>query len=194
MTFKRFLRYAALALLALLSIAVAVSGYFLARRQIAVYVLAKNAAALKADYAPLRVLILSRSDEAVSARCFLYDADGREIASFERSWSGWALDVESISVPVSGRVFAFPSRISAGRASPRGGTDLFPYYDKGGFPAIFDSSALSPALRSAFSGLFAFVKAFGGTKSIPVRLRDAEVGAVYLLTAYRDGRTSFSRE
>ncbi|MFA6505098.1 MAG: hypothetical protein WCT14_03310 [Treponemataceae bacterium] len=194
MNYRRFLFLAAISFLSVVGVALIVSGYFLIRKQIAVHVLEKNAETLKTEYSPLRVLILSRSDQAVSARCFFYDADGREIASFERSWNGWELDVESILVPSAGRIFVFPSRISTGQSAPRGGTDLFGYYDTKGFPAIFASTSLNPSTYSAFSGLFAFIKAFGGTKRDLKRLRDFEVGAVYEFTAYSDGRIVFTRE
>jgi hypothetical protein len=113
---------------------------------------------LKSETVPLRFMVLSRSDETVSARFRFYDADGVEIASFERSWNGSELSIDSVIVPVGERALVFPSRVFTDAVPPKRGTELFGYYDRGGFPAIFNSSALDKTARSALGELFGRVR------------------------------------
>ena len=173
---------------------------------------------LKAEFVPLRFMVLSRSDAAVSARFRFYDADGAEISSFERSWNGSELSIDSLVVPVGERALVFPSRVFTDLVPPRRGTELFAYYDRGGFPAIFQSAALDRTARSALTDLFGpgrsaprgaettaaggaasrtdrlLKAAFGSAVHDLKRLRSFEVGAVYALVARTDGGIEIIRE
>ena len=173
---------------------------------------------LKTQFVPLRFMVLSRSDAAVSARFRFYDADGNEISSFERSWNGSELSIDSLVVPVGARALVFPSRVFTDLVPPRRGTELFAYYDRDGFPAIFQSAALDRTARSALTDLFGRVRSAergdgGGVEDRPVsradrllrgafgsavhdlkRLRSFEVGAVYALVARTDGGIEIIRE
>lgn len=193
MTFRRLLRRALIILFTLICSAALMAGYIALRGKLALSRLASSSASLKSEYVPLRFMLLSRSDATVSARFFLYDADGREIASFERSWNGSELDVETLLVPVGGRGLAFPVRVFADSSSPRGGTELFGYYDRRGFPAVVDSAALDERTRGAIAAVFLSVKIFGAPVRDLRRLRYAEVGAVYALTVRFPGGISLER-
>lgn len=113
---------------------------------------------IKESTIPLRFMILSRSDTDISARFRFYNADGREIASFERAWSGYELAIDSLIVPVAGKQLLFPVRVFTDAIAPGKGTELFMYYDRDGFPAIFDSQSLDREARAALSQLFSRVK------------------------------------
>ena len=193
MTVRRFLRRAFLFLFTLLCAAAFMAGFMAIDGRLARSRLEARPGILKAEYVPLRFMLLSRSDTSVSARIFLYDADGREIASFERSWNGSELHVETVLVPVAGGGLAFPVRISAGASSPRGGTDLTGYYDRRGFPAVADSLLLDDKNRRAIAAVFRGVKLFGGPVRDVRRLRGAEVGAVYALAVRFPGGVSLER-
>ncbi len=173
---------------------------------------------LKAESVPLRFMVLSRSDTSVSARFRFYDAEGVEISSFERSWNGSELSIDSVVVPVGERALVFPSRVFTDAVAPKRGTDLFGYYDRDGFPAIFHSSALDRGARSALSELFSRIRssergddpaagngrpwagdrllkgAFGNAVHDLKRFRTFEVGAVYALVARTDGGIEIIRE
>lgn len=171
---------------------------------------------LKAESVPLRFMVLSRSDTSVSARFRFYDADGLEISSFERSWNGSELSIDSVVVPVGERALVFPSRVFTDAVAPKRGTELFGYYDRGGFPAIFHSTTLDGMARSALSELFGRIRssergddlvtevlqpgdrllkgAFGNAVHDLKRVRTFEVGAVYVLVARMDGGIEIIRE
>lgn len=189
-------------------------GALVARQRFLIVKLEDRVALLKAETIPLRFMVLSRSDQSVSARFRFYDADGNEIAAFERSWNGSELFIDSIVVPVGGRFLVFPSRVFTEAMAPRSGTGLFDYYDHDGFPAIFDSAGLDGRLRSSLSVLFSRVKrsegaateAGGGGEPVAIpgswgnavhdlrRFREFEVGAVYSLTARSTGGIEIIRE
>lgn len=188
MTFRFLLRRALLLLLAAAVALVLAASCVAARGRLAAALLSARPAV------PLRFTVLSRGDRTISARFFLYDAEDREIAAFERSWNGSELNFESVVVPVSRGKLVFPSRVFADSAAPRIGTGLFPYYDRSGEPAIFHSAGSGERERRAYRGLFAQVKLFGGQSGAPARLRDPEVGPVYALRAGADGTVEIVRE
>ena len=210
---KRFLRIL-LAVLVLAAIAFAVfSAYLISTQRAAVARLEDRIDRLKSEFTPLRFMVLSRSDSSVSARFRFYDAEGREISSFERSWNGSELAIDSVLVPVGDRVLAFPSRVFTDAIAPRRGTVLFGYYNRDGFPAIFDSPSLDGATRAALADLFDRVRIFDGPEWSgdpgPLaalkgvygsavhdlrRLRVFEVGAVYSLTVRAAGGIEILRE
>lgn len=200
------------ALLALGAAAVA-AGFVLARNRAVAERLEEAVARLESAVVPLRFMVLSRSEKTVSARFRFYDADGEEISSFERSWNGTELFVDSIVVPVKGGALVFPARVFTEETAPGRGTELFHYYDRQGFPAVFGSARLSEADRAAFSSLFAAVRgadgrgrdatsgeekalrgAYGNAVHDVARLRAFEVGVVYALVARTDGGVEIVRD
>ena len=146
---------------------------------------------------PLRFTVLSRGQETVSARFAFFDASGTEIAAFERSWKGYELSIECLVVPIADRTLVFPARVFADSAAPRIGTELFTYYDRAGFPAVFDSPELDAEARDALSDLFALLRAWdrskgetaGAEEESAARRRMAKVLAGVFADAYRDVRS-----
>jgi hypothetical protein len=194
MTFRRFLRRLALLLLSLVCAAGLVAGFVSVRGRIALHRLESVPGALKREYRPLRFMLLSRSDASVSARFFLYDADGREIAAFERSWNGYELDVDTALVPGESGGLAFPVRVFAVPAGPRRGTSLFWYYERDGVPGVADFPALDDSSRGNLSAVHLWVKLFGGPQRDRRRLRDTEIGVLYSLVVRFPGGVSVERE
>jgi len=198
---KSLLRIALFSLSLLFICAILVAGFVLVRQRTLIAKLEDRLSVLQAASVPLRFMVLSRSDQSISARFRFYDADGREIASFERSWNGSELAIDSVLVPVADTFLAFPSRVFTDSIAPRRGTDLFTYYDKDGFPAIYESSALDASTRKALSILFAQVRSseryeengkapkgsFGNAVHDLRRLRGFEVGTIYALVVRANG-------
>jgi hypothetical protein len=209
---QRFRRWSAVAFL----IGLAVSSLFFAYQRYGLWTFEAGDAP---DLAiPLRFTVLSRSDTSISGKFRFYNAEGREIASFERSWNGSELFIESLAIPLGERVFVFPCRVFTDAPTSKKGTSLFPYYDQDGFPAIFDSQAMSPPARQAVSTLFFRTRLsdalFGrnyAARIIPAmdspvfspygriqrrvhRSRELQTGVVYALRAYSDGTTEVEGE
>jgi len=162
---------------------------------------------LKLTTVPLRFMVLSRSDKELSARFRFYDGDGKEIASFERSWNGSDLYIDSLVVPLKTGAMAFPVRVFTDAVAPRGGTNLMYYYDFNGIPGIYDSSRLNDQQRQILKELFTKLKTaeglygsnaaanpgerlltyFGNAVHDIKQLRQFEVGTIYSLVIHTDG-------
>ncbi len=133
-------------------------GFFLVQQKKIIQDLERRIEQVKTTTIPLRFMVLSRSDEEISARFKFYSADGKEIASFERAWKGSELAIDTLVVPLKGQFLAFPVRVFTDAIAPNKGTLLFPYYDRDGMPAIFDSPTLDRELRLGLRDLFGALK------------------------------------
>ncbi len=166
---------------------------------------------LESGVIPLRFMILSRSEESISARFRFYDADGSEVRSFERSWRGSELFIDSVVVSLGKGHLVFPSKVFTNATAPRGGTELFPYYDSDGFPSIYGHTGLDKKGRATFSDLFGKVKrlernpeeskdaeglsgVYGNAVHDLRQLGGFEVGAVYALVVRPTGGIELIRE
>jgi len=169
---------------------------------------------IQATTIPLRFMLMIRSDTEIAARFRFYTPQGKEIASFERSWRGSELVIDSLVVPVGKQHFVFPFRVFTDQIAPRSGTLLFQYYDYEGFPGIFESPTLSAESRRLLTVLFQrlkvsegllgtsrdgdlsqrFSKIFGNAVHDIRQLRPFEVGVVYALVAHADGALEIVEE
>jgi len=196
----------ALLLLFLITFAV-LAGLFLQRQQRIIQNLEASIESLKITTVPLRFMVLSRSDTELSARFKFYNADGREIASFERSWNGSELYIDSLVVPLKTGALVFPVRAFTNAVAPRGGTNLMYYYDVNDMPGIYDSVNIDESKRQLLRNLFVQLKNaeglygsksgettggnilnyFGNAVHDIKQLRQFEVGTVYSLVVHTDG-------
>jgi hypothetical protein len=199
-------------------VAITVSSLIFVYRQYGLRTLKSGDVELPSLTLPLRFTVLSRSDTSISGRFHFYNALGREISSFERSWNGSELYIESLGISLGKRFFVFPSRVFTDSATAKKGTSLFPYYDQDGFPAVFDSPSLSPQTRQALATLFSrvmlsdslfgrnptvraapmknspFFSLFGRIQREVQRSRDLEIGVAYSFRAYADGTIEVEKE
>ncbi|WP_304224464.1 hypothetical protein [Gracilinema caldarium] len=205
--FRGFLRtLIALFIIGLIVIAIG-AGCFLQQQQKIIRSLEASIEALKMTTIPLRFVVLSRSDTEISARFKFYNADSREIASFERSWKGSELYIDSLVVPLKTGALVFPVRVFTDAVAPRGGTMLLNYYDFDGMPGIYDSASQDGQKRLMLKELFTKLKAseglygtnntgnpgsrllnyFGNAVHDIKQLRQFEIGTVYSLVIHSDG-------
>lgn len=215
---KRFFRSLFLGLLLAIIALAAFSAYTVMRQKRVLQNLEQRIGQLKEEQIPLRFMVLSRSGESVSARFRFYTADGKEIASFERSWNGYELAIDTILVPIGERFVGFPARVFTDAVAPGKGTNLFAYYDRSGFPAIFETPNLGAPERLAYEELFKQVRAFTDPLIETVRnspydlpskwlngafgnavhdirqLRSFEVGVIYSLVVRSSGGVEIIRE
>ena len=62
-------------------------------------------------YDMVHVVVYGVSDDTVSARFTIYNVDGKEIATIERSWNAEKLFIDFSSACFGGREFLFPYSI-----------------------------------------------------------------------------------
>lgn len=114
---------------------------------------------LKQEHVNLRFSITERAQEGLSARIKLYTADGKEIGVLEDSWPGERLFIDFILVKMGSGYLSFPYRVFTDAIPAAEGRDLTVFYDKAGFPAVFDQAGLSRSARAGLQALFLKVKA-----------------------------------
>lgn len=183
------------------------AGFFLQQQQKIIRSLEASLEELKMTTVPLRFMVLSRSNTEISARFKFYNADNREIASFERSWKGSELYIDSLVVPLKKGALVFPVRVFTDAVAPRGGTILLNYYDFDGMPGIYESASQDGQKRLMLKELFTKLKAseglygtnttgnpgsrllnyFGNAVHDIKQLRQFEIGTVYSLVIHSDG-------
>lgn len=148
--------------------------------------LEKNIQSLKDEIVPIRFMVLERDKGMVKARVRLYDLAGAEVDLLEMTWPGTELSFDFSVVPAAGRYLAFPRRIFTDRLAPSSGTNLYPRYDRGGFPAVFEGADFGRFGRKRLAELFEALKedrepsgAFGSVVHDIARIAAFEPGIVY---------------
>ncbi len=131
---------------------------------------------------------LGQNPESVSANISFFTPSNYLISSYERSWQGWELKIECIVLPLKKGVLVFPHRIYSNRTKFGTGVILFQYYNKKGFPAIYDYGFLSSEEKKAIKTLFKLVKfspslfkAFSSAKAQTIDLREFKRDKEFLL-------------
>jgi len=120
--------------------------------------------------------------------------EGNEVDLLEMTWPGTELSFDFSVVSVAGRYLAFPKRIFTDRLAPSSGTNLYPRYDRGGFPAIFEGGNFSAYSRKKLMDLFRMLKedgdpsgSFGSVVHDIARLAAFEPGIVYRVVSRSKG-------
>jgi hypothetical protein len=106
-------------------------------------------------YEPVRFILYSSADNSVSARFWFYDVSGREVASYERSWRGYALALEIQHLIAHPAYVSIPVRVkninTFGGITSRG-TVISRYFFKDK-DCILLSSAMNGLLSSDIAGI-----------------------------------------
>lgn len=156
--------------------------------------LEKSVQSLKEEIVPIRFMVVSRDEGVLKARVRIYDLAGNEVDLLEAEWPGSELCFDFSVVPVAGRYLAFPRRIFTERIAPSSGTNLYPRYDRSGFPAIFEGGGFQAAGRRKLVDLFRTLKedgepsgSFGSVVHDLARMASFETGVVYRVAVHPKG-------
>ncbi|MEN8120773.1 MAG: hypothetical protein ABFS35_10520 [Bacteroidota bacterium] len=120
--------------------------------------LEENIALLKEESIPLRFKILEKANDSISLVVKFYNADNKEINKIEQTLHGEELSFDFYVVPVKDRYVAFPSKIFTDKMAANDGMILYEYYNKEGYPAIFNSSEINPELYEGLKDVYLKVK------------------------------------
>lgn len=147
---------------------------------------------------PVGIAVFGRSTDTISARLSFRTADGAPVSTLERSWDGWELRMDCVLVGSNAGWLVFPYSMSTDRTDGGRGVNLLRYYDRSGFPAIYESSRLSSAERLALKRVFSVVRLerwlprfFGNVHHETAVIRAFDPNAEYLLHVAKDGSLSF---
>ncbi len=156
--------------------------------------LEKGIQSLKEEIVPIRFMVLERDKGMVKARVRMYDLGGNEVDLLEMTWPGTELSFDISVVPAAGRFLAFPRRIFTDRLAPSSGTNLYPRYDRAGFPAVFEGAEFGRLGRRRLEDLFQALKedrepsgSFGSVVHDIARIAAFEPGVVYKVVARAKG-------
>jgi hypothetical protein len=148
-----------LALALLIFLGCLVLGLLLKNQKARVKSLEERLSVLTETTRPVKFMLLSRSNGTITARFRFYDTTGKELAVFEQSWPGEELILDSVIIPAGKRFLAFPCRFFTDAVAPKNGTAIFDFYDRDGFPAIYDGPSLDAAARRDLVDFFALARA-----------------------------------
>jgi hypothetical protein len=148
---------------------------------------------------PVGMTVFGRSTDTISARFSFRTTDGETVSTLERSWDGWELRFDCVLVKTGSGWLVFPYSMSTDRTDEGRGVNLLRYYDRSGFPSIYESSRLSSAERLALKRVFSVVRMerwlprfFGNVHHETAVIRSFEPNVEYLLHVAKDGTVNFS--
>lgn len=150
---------------------------------------------------PVGMTVFGRSTDTISSRLSFRTADGAPVSTLERSWDGWELRVDCVLVRTEAGWLVFPYSMSTDRTGEGHGVNLLRYYDRAGFPAMYESTRLSPAERLALKRVFSVVRMerwlprfFGDVHHEVAVIREFDPNEEYSLHVAKNGSLSFSGE
>jgi len=114
--------------------------------------------ALGNEVLPVSVTVYGRGSDTISARVAFYTADGTMLNTFERSWPGWEISIESYLARSGSGWIVFPLTVMTDETRPGQGVDVTRYYSIDDFPAIYERSSLSRKEHNALSRFFTLAR------------------------------------
>jgi len=143
---------------------------------------------------PISLTVYGRGEDSLSMGLDFYDPSGTALGSMERSWNGWELTVDAVTVATGTGWLVFPFKAYTDAGGRDKGLDLTRYYNRDGFPALWESSLLSRKERNALRRLFSVVLTerwipplFGALHHERLRVRHFMPGVEYTLAIKPDG-------
>jgi hypothetical protein len=109
---------------------------------------------LKETHIPIRFKILEKTADSIKLAAKFYNADNKEINSLDTTLVGQELSFDFYVVPVKDRYLSYPYKIFSNQIAASHGIELYDYYDKEGFPEVFESKELDPDIRVGLKDLF----------------------------------------
>ena len=139
-----------------------------------------------------------QNTETVSAVISFFTPNGNLINSYERAWHGWELNLECVVFTFESGSIVFPYRLFSNESKYGTGLKLFDYYNRKGYPAIYDYSFFSNEEKALIKTLYRYtifspylLKAFSYVDIKTVSLRNFKPDTEYLLYAGSDGEIKF---
>ena len=139
-----------------------------------------------------------QNTETVSAVISFFTPRGDLINSYERAWHGWELNLECVVFTFESGSIVFPYRLFSNESKYGTGLKLFDYYNRKGYPAIYDYSFFSNEEKALIKTLYRYtmfspylLKAFSYVDIKTVSLRNFKPDTEYLLYAGSDGEIKF---
>ncbi len=147
---------------------------------------------------PVSITVYGRGNDTISARLAFYSSDWTIINTLERSWPGWEISIDSCIIESGAGWIVLPLVIRTDETREGQGVEVSRYYDRDGFPSIYESVRITPRERKALVRLFSLAKsgfpaifASGRFSRRTTTLRQFESGTEYFLHVDESGTLSF---
>ena len=145
-------------------------------------------------FIPAKFVIYGSGYNTVSARVWLYDRNGAEIAVIERSWNGEKLFLEFDTAEFQQKIIPYPSHLYT-EDSYKNGVRLDRYYNEKGLCRLYSDIGEPDKVKNAYYrlSLFAlsrFPLSGGHSKKITLELSNYKTGELWSIITAVDGTVS----
>ena len=145
-------------------------------------------------FVPAKFVIYGSSYNTVSARVWLYDRNGAEIAVIERSWNGEKLFLEFETAEFSQKIIPYPTHLYT-EDSYKNGIRLDRYYNDKGLCRLYSDIGEPDGVKNAYYRLCLFAMSrfplFGNhSKKITLELSNYKTGELWSIITAVDGTVS----
>ena len=158
------------------------------------YSLAKAIPDNEKFFVPAKFVIYGSGYNTVSARVWLYDRNGAEIAVIERSWNGEKLFLEFDTAEFQQKIIPYPSHLYT-EDSYKNGVRLDRYYNEKGLCRLYSDVGEPDKVKNAYYRLSLFALSHfpfsgGHSKKIRLELSGYKTGELWSIITAVDGTVS----
>ena len=155
---------------------------------------------LKETIVPMRLKVIARSDGSAQVAVKFFDVDGKAVGRCEQQYTGGAITLRLLDVAIGDRHIFFPHEMTQPSKTDTLRLRLQKFYVKNGFPMVYDSQVIAPALKDEIQHLYGHIlagdtarlhKLYGTIRQIDITLSEPMERVNYSLTVKASGEVRF---
>ena len=155
---------------------------------------------LKETIVPMRLKVIARSDGSAQVAVKFFDVDGKAVGRCEQQYTGGAITLRLLDVAIGDRHIFFPHEMTQPSKTDTLRLRLQKFYVKDGFPMVYDSQVIAPALKDEIQHLYEHIlagdtvrlhKLYGTIRQIDITLSEPMERVNYSLTVKASGEVRF---
>ena len=155
---------------------------------------------LKETIVPMRLKVIARSDGSAQVAVKFFDVDGKAVGRCEQQYTGGAITLRLLDVAIGDRHIFFPHEMTQPSKTDTLRLRLQKFYVKDGFPMVYDSQVIAPALKDEIQHLYGHIlagdtarlhKLYGTIRQIDITLSEPMERVNYSLTVKASGEVRF---
>lgn len=155
---------------------------------------------LKETTVQMRLKVIARSDGSAQVAVKFFDVDGKAVGRCEQQYTGGAITLRLLDVAIGDRHIFFPHEMTQPSKTDTLRLRLQKFYVKNGFPMVYDSQVIAPALKDEIQHLYGHIlagdtarlhKLYGTIRQIDITLSEPMERVNYSLTVKASGEVRF---
>lgn len=155
---------------------------------------------LKETTVQMRLKVIARSDGSAQVAVKFFDIDGKAVGRCEQQYTGGAITLRLLDVAIGDRHIFFPHEMTQPSKTDTLRLRLQKFYVKDGFPMVYDSQVIAPALKDEIQHLYEHIlagdtarlhKLYGTIRQIDITLSEPMERVNYSLTVKASGEVRF---